>query len=129
MTAHAPAPVQLRHTRCRVKFYCLMTAVHAGDIAPSTADAASLVKHREYYASSEGKITYSKPDHQLMVTPIYIIDGNVDNATGDIRFNGDVLVKGNVFANTTIRATGNITVEGHVEIATLHAGKNVILKN
>lgn len=84
---------------------------------------------REYYASSEGKITYSKPDHQLMVTPIYIIDGNVDNATGDIRFNGDVLVKGNVFANTTIRATGNITVEGHVEIATLHAGKNVILKN
>lgn len=84
---------------------------------------------REYYASSEGKITYSKPDHQLMVTPIYIIDGNVDNATGDIRFNGDVLVKGNVFANTTIRTTGNITVEGHVEIANLHAGKNVILKN
>lgn len=84
---------------------------------------------REYYAASEGKITYSKPDHQLSVTPIYIIDGNVDNATGDIRFNGDVLVKGNVFANTTIRATGNITVEGHVEIATLHSGKNVILKN
>lgn len=84
---------------------------------------------REYYAASEGKITYAKPDHQLSVTPIYIIDGNVDNATGDIRFNGDVLVKGNVFANTTIRATGNITVEGHVEIATLHSGKNVILKN
>lgn len=84
---------------------------------------------REYYASTEGKITYSKPDHTLSVTPIYIIEGNVDNATGDIRFNGDVLVEGNVFANTTIRATGNITVNGHVEIATLHAGKNVILKN
>lgn len=84
---------------------------------------------KEYYATTEGKITYSQPDHSLCVTPIYIIEENVDNATGDIRFNGDVLVKGNVFANTTIRATGNITVNGHVEIANLHAGKNVILKN
>lgn len=84
---------------------------------------------RDYYATSEGKISYSKADHTLTVTPIYIIEESVDNATGDIRFNGDVLVKGNVFANTTIRATGNITVNGHVEIANLHAGKNVILKN
>lgn len=84
---------------------------------------------KEYYASTEGKISYSPADHQLSITPVYIIEGNVDNATGDIRFNGDVLVKGNVFANTTIRATGNITVNGHVETANLYAGKNVILKN
>lgn len=84
---------------------------------------------KEYYASTEGKISYSPTDHQLSITPVYIIEGNVDNATGDIRFNGDVLVKGNVFANTTIRTTGNITVNGHVETANLYAGKNVILKN
>lgn len=84
---------------------------------------------KEYYASTEGKISYSKQDHTLSVTPIYIIEGSVDNTTGDIRFNGDVLVKGNVFANTTIHATGNITINGHVEIANLHANKNVILKN
>lgn len=84
---------------------------------------------KEYYASTEGKISYSPGEHQLSVTPIYIIEENVDNATGDIRFHGDVLVKGNVFANTTIRATGNITVNGHVEIANLYAGKDVILKN
>lgn len=84
---------------------------------------------QEYYAATEGKISYSESEQQLSITPIYMIDGNVDNATGDIRFNGDVLVKGNVFANTTIRATGNITVNGHVEIANLYAGKNVILKN
>lgn len=83
----------------------------------------------EYYASTEGKISYSEEDHQLSITPIYTIDGNVDAATGDINFNGDVLVKGNVFANTTIHTTGTITVNGHVEIANLYAGKNVILKN
>lgn len=84
---------------------------------------------REYYASTEGKISYTESEHQLSVTPIYIIEENVDAATGDINFNGDVLVKGNVFANTTIRTTGTITVNGHVEIANLYAGKNVILKN
>lgn len=102
----------------------------AKDLAPLKGKGFVVTKdQREYYASTEGKISYTPGDGQLSITPIYIIEENVDNATGDIRFNGDVLVKGNVFANTTIRATGNITVNGHVEIASLYAGKNVILKN
>lgn len=102
----------------------------AKDLAPLKGKGFVITQDgKEYYAATEGKISYSDQDHQLSITPIYIIEGNVDNATGDIQFNGDVLVKGNVFANTTIRATGNITVNGHVEIANLYAGKNVILKN
>lgn len=102
----------------------------AKDLAPLKGKGFVITQDgQEYYAATEGKISYSEKDHQLSITPIYIIEGNVDNATGDIHFNGDVLVKGNVFANTTIRATGNITVNGHVEIANLYAGKNVILKN
>lgn len=102
----------------------------AQDLAPLKGKGFVITQDgKEYYAATEGKISYSEKDHQLSITPIYIIDENVDNATGDIHFNGDVLVKGNVFANTTIRATGNITVNGHVEIANLYAGKNVILKN
>lgn len=102
----------------------------AKDLAPLKGKGFVITQDgTEYYAATEGKISYSDKDHQLSITPIYIIEGNVDNATGDIHFNGDVLVKGNVFANTTIRATGNITVNGHVEIANLYAGKNVILKN
>ncbi len=82
---------------------------------------------KEYYASLEGRVTCK--EHSLNVTPIFIVEGDVEAATGDINFNGDVLVKGNVFSNVTITATANITINGHVEIANLIAGKDVLLKN
>ena len=34
---------------------------------------------------------------------------NVDNSTGDIDYEGDVVVKGNVLAGFTVKATGDIT--------------------
>lgn len=81
----------------------------------------------KYYASTEGHVTVE--GKCLTVTPIYIIEGDLDAATGDVDFHGDVLVQGNVFAGVTVKTTGNITVNGHVETANLFAGKDVILKN
>ena len=81
----------------------------------------------KYYASVEGHVTVA--GNCLTVTPIYMIEGNLDAATGDVDFHGDVLIQGNVFAGVTVKTTGSITVNGHVETATLLAGKDVILKN
>ncbi|MCH5250343.1 MAG: DUF342 domain-containing protein, partial [Lachnospiraceae bacterium] len=52
-----------------------------------------------------------------------------DANTGDVDFHGDVLVQGNVYAGVTVKTTGNITINGHVETASLFAGKDVILRN
>ncbi|MDE7284840.1 MAG: FapA family protein [Lachnospiraceae bacterium] len=81
----------------------------------------------KYFASTEGNVTIE--GNVLTVTPIYVIEGNLDAATGDVDFHGDVFVQGNVFAGVTVKTTGNITVNGHVETANLFAGKDVILKN
>lgn len=81
----------------------------------------------KYYAETEGNVTVT--GKMLTVTPIYVVDGNLDAATGNVDFHGDVLIQGNVFAGVTVRTTGNITVNGHVETANLFAGKDVILKN
>ncbi|MDE6739291.1 MAG: FapA family protein [Lachnospiraceae bacterium] len=81
----------------------------------------------KYYASTEGNVTVS--GGRLTVTPIYVVKGNLDAATGNVDFHGDVLIQGNVFAGVTVKTTGNITVNGHVETASLFAGKDVILKN
>lgn len=80
----------------------------------------------KYYASTEGNVTVA--GNRLTVTPIYVVKENLDAATGDVDFHGDVLVQGNVFAGVTVKTTGNITVNGHVETAGLFAGKDVILK-
>ena len=81
----------------------------------------------KYYAGTEGNVTIE--GNLLTVTPIYVVEGNLDAATGDLDFHGDVLIQGNVFAGVTVKTTGNITVNGHVETANLFAGKDVILKN
>lgn len=82
---------------------------------------------RNYYAGTEGNVTVA--DGCLTVTPVYVIKGNLGAATGSVDFHGDVFVEGNVYAGITVKTTGNITVNGHVETANLFAGKDVILKN
>lgn len=81
----------------------------------------------EYYSVIEGKATVE--NGTLKVTPVFVVEDNLEAATGDLNFHGDVIVKGNVFSNVTIKTTGNITINGHVEIATLIAGKDILLKN
>lgn len=81
----------------------------------------------KYYADVEGNVTLN--GRILTVTPIYVLDGNLDAATGSLDFHGDVLIQGNVFAGVTVKTTGNITINGHVETANIIAGKDVILKN
>lgn len=81
----------------------------------------------EYYAGTEGNVTVS--DGCLTVTPVYVVKGNLGAATGNVDFHGDVFVEGNVYAGVTVKTTGNITINGHVETANLYAGKDVILKN
>lgn len=81
----------------------------------------------QYFASTEGNVTVE--GRCLTVTPIYVVDGDLDAATGDLDFHGDIFIQGNVFAGVTVKTTGSITVNGHVETASLFAGKDVILKN
>ena len=81
----------------------------------------------EYYANAEGHVTVE--DGSLTVTPVFVIKGNLDANTGNVDFHGDVLVQGNVSAGVTVKTTGDITINGHVETASLFAGKDVILRN
>lgn len=49
-----------------------------------------------YYAGTEGNVTVE--GGCLTVTPIYVVKGNLDAATGDVDFHGDVLIQGNVLS-------------------------------
>ncbi len=65
---------------------------------------------------------------QIFVSNMYEVPANVDTSTGDIEYEGNVLVHGNVIAGYTIQAKGDIVVEGVVEGATLIAGGHIVLK-
>lgn len=65
---------------------------------------------------------------QVFVSNMYEVPANVDTSTGDIEYEGNVLVHGNVLAGFSIAAKGDIVVEGVVEGANLRAGGHIILK-
>lgn len=65
---------------------------------------------------------------QIFVSNMYEVAANVDTSTGDIEYEGNVTVHGNVNAGYTIKAKGDIVVEGVVEGANLYAGGHIILK-
>lgn len=63
----------------------------------------------------------------FQVRPVMDIDGNVDYSTGHINFLGDAHVHGDVCTGFTVRAMGNITVDGVVEAAEVEAGGDLIM--
>lgn len=65
---------------------------------------------------------------QIFVSNQYEVAANVDTSTGDIEYEGNVLVHGNVLAGFCIIAKGDIVVEGVVEGANLCSGGHIILK-
>ncbi len=88
-------------------------------------------------------ITLSEDEHQIFsdvsghvalagdmvfVSNVYEVPADVGPSTGDIEYDGSVEIKGNVITGFTVKATGNITVDGVVEGAVLNAGGNIVLK-
>lgn len=64
---------------------------------------------------------------RVFVSDCYDVPADVDNSTGDIDYEGNVVVHGNVRTGFKIKAAGDIEVFGTVEGAELIAGGQVIL--
>ncbi len=64
----------------------------------------------------------------VFVSNAYVVPANVDASTGDIEYDGNVQVKGTVKTGFSVKAKGDIEVDGVVEGAILEAGGNIIIK-
>ena len=82
-------------------------------------DGLQLISMVDGYATLEGD--------KIFVSDVYDVPADVDNSTGDIEFNGSVVVHGNVRTGFCIKCGGNIEVYGVVEGADLDAGGDIIL--
>lgn len=67
-------------------------------------------------------------DEKVVVSNTYLVEGNVDVSTGNIRYDGSVKVKGNVCSGFTIIAAGDVDVAGIVEGAKIIAQGQIILE-
>lgn len=79
---------------------------------------------RELISSVDGHVVLV--DDKVFVSNVYQVE-NVDNATGNIEYEGSVEIHGNVSTNFSVKAKGNIIVNGVVEGAFLEAGGDIII--
>lgn len=64
---------------------------------------------------------------RVFVSNVYDVPGDVDNSTGDIDYEGSVVVHGNVRTGFKVKAAGDVEVFGSVEGAEIISGGQVIL--
>ena len=81
----------------------------------------------EYYADVDGKVELGRGS-ELIVSNVLEIKSDVDLTTGDVEFNGDVIVHGNVVSGSRINVTGSVSIMGNVEGVTIISGGDITLK-
>jgi len=104
-------------------------------IQPKKVISKILRYGKDIHLSEDGLTMYSNvnghvvlTDNKVFVSNTYEVLVDVDASTGDITYEGNVTVKGNVITGYSIYAKGDIIVNGVVEGATLIAGGQIILK-
>lgn len=78
------------------------------------------------FSDVDGHVTLT--DDRVFVSDTYNIPADVGASTGDVDYDGNVVVKGNVLTGYTVKAKGDIEVYGVVEGAYLEAGGQIVLR-
>ncbi len=81
-----------------------------------------------YFAAEKGYVFYNATAYSLNVEKIYEINEDVSYLKS-FEYDGTIYVHGGVRNKSTIRASGNIIIDGFVEDAYVYAGQNVVLKS
>lgn len=77
------------------------------------------------YALADGQLSLGK--NVIHVLPTFEVQGNLDLKTGNIDFIGNVTINGDVPSGYSIKAGGDITVNGLVEGSRLEAGGSITI--
>ncbi len=80
----------------------------------------------EIYSNVTGHA--SLVNQKVFVADVFEVPADVDNTTGNIVYDGNVSIKGNVKSGFSVRARGDIIIDGVVEAAFLSAGGQIIVK-
>ena len=77
-------------------------------------------------AAVDGHVSITAGKINIMDT--YVVNGSISVETGNIDFSGNVVVRGDVSQGYSLKATGDVTVEGVVEAAQVTTGGNLIIR-
>ncbi|EQA62760.1 DUF342 domain-containing protein [Leptospira alexanderi] len=80
---------------------------------------------QEYFASCNGVIFVTEVS--ITVSPELQIAGNVGLSTGNIQFDGNVIVRGDIEPSSVVECTGSLIVYGNLESNGVKVGRDLIV--
>jgi len=109
--------------------------VYGSEVKPKKVQRAVLRHGRNLELIEDGKKMVSLVDghvilegDKVFVSNSFDVPADVDNSTGDITYNGNVVIRGNVRTGFSVKAEGDVEVYGVVEGARIEAGGNIVLR-
>ncbi len=94
---------------------------------PQGKNTALTEDKSQLIALKDGELIFK--DGVFLINELLTIENDVDNASGNINFAGDVLIKGDVREGFSVKAEGTITILGTAEGADIVSASNVIIKH
>ena len=91
----------------------------AGKHTKVTEDGLQVVAEKTGHLEYDGK--------KFFVKVLLDIPGDVDYSTGNLDYDGDIHIHGDVRATFGVKASGNIIIDGLVEAAKIEAGGDVLV--
>jgi len=102
----------------------VLKARNGKDISLKAGNGAVLLDNdTKVVAISNGRPMYKKG--VISVVPTIVIPHDVDISTGNLYFDGDIVIRGNIAENLKVSAGGDITVFGNIYHANVHAKGNI----
>lgn len=96
------------------------------DIPLTPGDNTTLDDQGRLFSLAEGKPRVEKSG-RVSVVPIFTIEGDLDISTGNVKFEGNVEILGNVMSGLIVEAGGDIYVRGGVDGAKLVSGGSMFI--
>lgn len=108
--------------------------VFGNPILPKPAKTVELRPNRKVEITEDGKVIAKERGRPAITGSVvkyfdivnaYTINSDVDMKTGNIFFNGDVIINGNVQEQMRVEAMGNIFINGNTYFATIISAQDV----
>lgn len=82
---------------------------------------------KELMSAIDGRVAYV--NQMINVYPVLEVDGDIDLSVGNIDFVGTVFIKGKVSEGFSVKAHGDIIIDGIIEDATIETDGNLFVKS
>ncbi len=101
-------------------------------IRPKDVKKATLKHNKDCTLSEDGILTANVDGHVNLIDGVVFVSSvleleNVDVSTGDINYEGNLLVNGNITSGYKVNVTGDIEVKGVIEAADVTAGGQITI--